>query len=192
MNHGEKCGKIVLGDFMELIIADKKQLKKIKKLYKKAFPRCERCPFRLLLNQRKNGTGELFALVDGKSFTGFVIMAFHGDFALINYFAIEDALRGKGMGTDALELIKDKYRNKRLFLESELPDEHNPNNVQQLRRLAFYKRCGFRVVGNPVSVFNNRFLLMSCGEGISFDEYVAVLTGVFGSFVALNVKELHG
>ena len=175
---------------MELKIADKNSLRKIKRLYKKAFPRCERCPFRILLNQRKNGTGEFFALVDGENFVGFTIMAFYEELVLLNYFAVEENQRGKGAGTKALELLKEKYSGKRLFLETELPDESEANNVQRLRRYAFYERCGFKPSGKPVSVFSNRFQLMTDNCEISFEEYERMLVGVFGRIMAGNVKEI--
>ena len=74
--------------------------------------------------------------------------------ALLDYFAVRCDLRGSGVGTAALQLIRDYYalRVQDLLLECEHPAEA-PDPAVARRRIGFYLRAGARATALESRVF---------------------------------------
>ena len=66
---------------------------------------------------------------------GFMCLWSLNGFSFLEHFVVYDEFRGKGYGSEALELLK--KRCELLVLECEPPE-----NAQQIRRVEFYKRHG--------------------------------------------------
>ncbi len=159
--------------------ADKKDLYRIKALYEEAFPANERKPFSVLENNRRRGMTDILAIYDGE-FLGLVITAGYKDMVLIDYFAVDEGKRGGGIGGRAIELIRQRYAGKRVFLEIELPDVSFANNEQRVRRKGFYLRNGLKDSGIAVNVYNTDMELLVFSENISFEEYEALYKEAMG------------
>lgn len=86
--------------------------------------------------------------------------------ALLDYFAVRCDLRGSGVGTAALQLIRDYYalRVQDLLLECEHPAEA-PDPAVARRRIGFYLRAGARATALESRVFGSRYAVLSlpCG-----------------------------
>lgn len=67
----------------------------LKELYKKAFPENERKPFELVLENEKKGITDILAIEDDV-FKGLVITIKKNDLILVDYFAVDEAMRGQG------------------------------------------------------------------------------------------------
>lgn len=100
---------------------------RVRRLYESAFPANERRPFEALLSGF-DGQGELLAFYLRDCFAGFVSLLTWADITHILYFAIEEALRNRGLGSAALECIKGRKPGQRLIadLEAPLPKAPNP------------------------------------------------------------------
>lgn len=93
---------------------------RVRRLYESAFPANERRPFEALLSGF-DGQGELLAFYLGDCFAGFVSLLSWADITHILYFAIEEALRNRGLGSAALEGIKGLKPGQRLIADLEAP-----------------------------------------------------------------------
>ena len=112
-----KAIKIILkGTFMKLIKSRKpRNLMNIYRLYLKSFPKNERKPFPFILLKQWRGTTEVLSLKNSKGeFLGLAITALQNNLALIAYFAISSEKRGKGIGSKALKLLKERYSDKKI------------------------------------------------------------------------------
>lgn len=129
-------------------------MKEIKELYDTAFPREERyLDFEPAIKQMEAADsgekrGELVAFGEDSGetagFVGFVMVLFCGDIVHIYYFAIHEKLRGRKYGEQALNLIRERYKGRSIWLGVELPDETADNQEQRLRQKRFYYRNGFQ------------------------------------------------
>lgn len=117
-------------------------LARVRRLYESAFPANERRPFEVLLSGF-DGQGELLALYHEGCFAGFISLLTCADITHILYFAIEEALRNRGLGSVALDAVKRLKPGQRLIADLEAPLPDAPNCAQRLRRRAFYQRAGF-------------------------------------------------
>ncbi len=175
---------------LNLKIADKGQISEIKKLYKKAFPIRERKPFFLITKKQNQGSMEILSLND-EGFVGLGITMMNKDLVLLDYFAIDVDIRGKGYGKDALRLLKNRYEGKRLFLEIEELDKSASNNEERVRRKNFYLRNGLSETGIKVDLFGVNMELLSYDCELTFDEYYDLYKNNMGNFlIRKNVKQL--
>lgn len=157
---------------MKLILPDKDDLARIKKLYRAAFPSIERKPFRMILRQCEKGEAELFAIKsnDG-AFVGLAVTVKHNDIVMLDYFAIHPNARGKGAGSRALQMLKKKYADRRFILEIESVDEPCKNLEIRKKRREFYLRNGMKPAGYTAQVFFTVLEVLTAGEPVSFEEY---------------------
>ena len=157
---------------MKLKPPNKESLAKIKKLYRAAFPRIERKPFRLILRQCEKDEAELYAIEsnDG-AFVGLAVTVKHNDIVMLDYFAIHPKVRGKGIGSRALQMLRSKYADHRFILEIESIDEPCKNLEARKKRREFYLRNGMKPTGYTAQVFFTVLEVLTAGEPVSFEEY---------------------
>lgn len=157
---------------MKLIPPNKDNLSRIKKLYRSAFPRIERKPFRLILRQCEKGEAELYAIESNDGmFLGLAVTVKHGDIVMLDYFAIYPKARGKGVGSRALQMLRSKYADRRFILEIESVDEPCKNPEIRKKRREFYLRNGMKPAGYTAHVFFTVLEVLTAGEPVSFEEY---------------------
>ena len=157
---------------MKLTPPNKENLSKIKKLYRSAFPRIERKPFKMLLRQRDKGEAELFAVeANDGLFLGLAFTVMQGDIVMLDYFAIYPKARGKGVGSRALQMLKARYADRRFILEIESVSEPCRNLEARQKRRDFYLRNGMTPAGYTARVFFTELEVLTAGEPVSFEEY---------------------
>ena len=83
-----------------------KDYRKMKKLYKQAFPSNERAPFRLLKRRAKSDNADFWALYNEDKFIGITYIVKNKDLAYIFYLAVQPDERGKGYGTEIINELK--------------------------------------------------------------------------------------
>ena len=113
-------------------------------LYEVSFPAEEKVDFQTLIGQENTQTAQprLFAILlkEMNKVVGLASIVDSHDFVFLFYLATYEEVRGKGIGTEILSLIKKTY-NKTIVLEVELPE-----NGIATRRIEFYKRNGFHLL----------------------------------------------
>ncbi|MBQ4547148.1 MAG: GNAT family N-acetyltransferase [Oscillospiraceae bacterium] len=119
-----------------------KETAKIEKLYIESFPENERFSFDMMLRNEK-GHYETFAFYDNGNFCGFAILLNSLDISHIIYFATLPELRGKGLGTKALDAIGRIKSGMRIIVDIEREIPGCAENEIRRRRKNFYLRNGY-------------------------------------------------
>ncbi len=130
------------------VTAASEELPALSGLYERAFPENERRPLMPLVEGLKSRS-EVISLWCEEEFCGFLILLTYRDIAHIIYFATEEAVRGRGIGTKALKLLSETKKNYRIIADLEAEHPEAPNNEQRRLRREFYFRNGYSV--SPVS-----------------------------------------
>ena len=113
-----------------------------RKVYKNSFPVNERVPFKSLFEGVfKDFT--LYGFYIDDVLTGFIHLLNAEDFVHLNYLAVAEGYRDKGIGSYIISWIKNKFDNKPLVADVENVDFGAENNSQRLQRLKFYYKNGF-------------------------------------------------
>ncbi len=114
------------------------------------FPRSELPPFFSVKgNLRKRVYNGIFLSDDGEDVGYSVITAPEGlSYALVNFLGVLPRHRSQGYGSRLLETISGRWRDRVIMLEVEAPLSAKDEVERRLRerRIAFYKKNGFRIV----------------------------------------------
>ena len=144
---------------------------RIFKLYRSAFPRCERKPFSMIYKMSRAGKTDTWYVTDEGRFVGLAITINGPDRILLDYFAIHDKCRNGGYGSQILKQLIAHYAPKSLFGEIENVVDEGEDLPLRKRRKQFYLRNGLREMGVMVYLFGVKMELIGTGTPLTFDEY---------------------
>ena len=115
----------------------------LERLYEGSFPVEERRPWALIAKPSKKDCPKLYAILADGHIAGIMTVWIFDHFAYIEHLTVDPALRGKGIGSEAMRLIIEKIGMKPVVVEIEPPTENAP---ETLRRLDFYSKLGFQTI----------------------------------------------
>lgn len=147
------------------------------------FARGEIKPLKRILELHRQGKYFCYGLFDGEEFDGknfdgenytgknpvgycFLVVSKQRDAVLLDYFAIFDKLRGKGLGSICLGLLKEEIERRKfgtLILEVENPRFGKDEEEKELRRrrIAFYVRNGMTLTHLRIFLYDVEYLVMT-------------------------------
>ena len=133
-----------------------------------AFPPSELKPLKSMLNLMAQDRYEALGLYDEDGLHGYALTWLEPGipFALLDYFGTLEGQRGTGLGTTMLDLLAHHYRDYRgIFGEAEGAFSSAPaEKALQERRLAFYRRNGFRYGGYDCALFGVHYRTLIRGD----------------------------
>lgn len=142
-------------------------------LYKLSFPKDERFSISFLTNLIKNYDGELINYYDNNNFIGFTLSAKFDQYICLIFFATNPEFRNQGYGKKILDAFKIENENQLVFLNCELPENTDSNNIKY-RRYSFYKRNGFILTPILLSYKNIDYLTLT-NQKLDINELIKVL-----------------
>lgn len=177
---------------MKLIQAYEEQdLEAVEKLYQEAFPIEERKPFSMILQKREEQFVEILAIKTNENrFCGMAVTVLHEDMVLLDYFAIASECRDGGMGTKALGLLKERYADRRFFLEIESTDADVSDRRNRMRRKAFYEKNGLTPTSLLVNLFGVEMEILVNSCTVRYEEYHKIYE-MFGTDIGDKVTLIH-
>lgn len=167
------------------------RLDEIHALYETAFPAGEKKPFSMIVSGQETGLVEILAVEKDDRFLGLAIMAKAGDRVLLDYFAIADEARGHGIGSAALQALREKYQGMRIIIEIESTkcvDEEEL--LLRTRRKKFYLRNGFTMLPYYIDLWGTEMEMLSNGMPCPYEEYLDIYTTAFGTKVSDKIHFL--
>lgn len=167
------------------------QWKEIHTLYERAFPECERKPFWLIRLKNKQGKADMWYLKENDTFAGLAITMNAKNLVLLDYFAIDENLRGKGVGSEALKALQAYYSGRQFFLEIESVYEDCGNLSQRQRRKQFYEKNGMTEMNLMVHLFGTNMEVLGYGCSLDFEEYRSVYRHAYGKKLANKIKRVY-
>ena len=161
-------------------------------LYREAFPVTERKPFSRILKKRKTGGTQMLAIEDDRgAFLGLAFTICYSDMVLIDYFAIHKNRRANGAGTEALRLLLEKYKDRRLVLEIETTKtSKDPGDISH-RRKSFYLRNGLKELPFDVNIYGVEMEMLGNGCRMTFAEYREIYEKEYGEFVLPHINPVR-
>lgn len=156
----------------------------IKELYLSAFPKEERAPFRMLVSKSKLDFVDWWSIYDNDTYVGMFYVLYNDDLVYLFYFAIMESMRGSGYGTKSLELLKQHYKGKRIFLSIEEVVCTADNYLERVKRKEFYERCGFVSLGSKVKEGGVIYELLGIGGPVNNTEYTELIVSWMGKLYA--------
>ena len=170
----------------------KTELKKLKILYKRAFPKSERKPFAMILRSWCENRGEIYGVFSGDKFAGLVLTLISPNAVLIDYLAILPKFQSQKIGSAVLSKIMQIYSEKSIFCEIESTENlQNSLNSAKFKRKKFYLLNGLFGTGVKISLWGVKMELLSTKKEASFDEYFQIYRHAYGDKFELKIKNLN-
>ena len=134
------------------------------------FPPAERKPLSAMEKLLSAGRNEPWGLYRGEELMAYALLWRdpEGGFVLLDYLGVcRDKPRGQGIGTVMVAHLMGQYRHVSGILveaEAEGDDASPEENGLRARRLAFYRRLGFRELGYVARIFGVRYAMLLYGD----------------------------
>ena len=168
------------------------QWRRLRRLYRSAFPKEEKKPFSMIRAMQKKGKTDVWYCEEGGTFAGLVITINGPDKILLDYLAVDAKHRGSGLGSGMLRLMREQYAGKGVFLEIEVVAEEAANYEERKRRKQFYLRNGMKELGVFVELFGVDMELLGFDCTMTFEEYHAFYRDNYNAWAAEHIKRTMG
>ena len=126
-----------------------------------AFPKNERFPFVGLLAMALQKRVNLQAVYDHDDFIGLIFWTYAEKIIYIGYLAVDPVWRGKGYGSQTLNLMKQHHPNQEIVLDIEPVIKTAKNYSQRINRLLFYKLNGFKLTQDNLVDEGGHYAILS-------------------------------
>ena len=157
-------------------------------LYQKAFPASEKKPFSVIVKKYRQGVTDVWRFTREGKFAGLIITINGQEHILLDYLAVDTAQRGTGIGSEILQLMRQAYAGKGVFLEIESVYEECDNKAERLRRKHFYEKCGMESMGVVVWLFGVKMELLGFDCRLSYEQYHSFYRDNYGPWAADHIK----
>lgn len=163
-------------------------IKNIKALYKEAFPKFERKPFRKILKLSTQGVCDILCVCDEDNFYGLAITLKHKNLVLLDYFAICPEFRDQGIGSKALKLLQERYNKQALIIEIEDANDNAAENIlQRIRRKDFYLKNNMVPQNTKVNIFGCPMEILAFNGKFNFEDYHQIFELYFNKKIASKI-----
>ena len=164
----------------------------VENLYLNAFPETERKPFEMILELEKHGKSNVFSIEDeSHQFLGLAITLYDDNVVILDYFAINPTCRGKGIGGKAIDILKNKYKDKKFLLEIETTETISVNIQNRIRRKNFYLKHGLKTMPYKVNLLGEIMEIMTFNCEVTFEEYHSVFENSLPKNICDKITEIY-
>lgn len=174
----------------EITKAKTRELPWIFFLYRSSFPRFERKPFSRITSMVRAGRADLWTIRQDGRFAGFAATVNGPELVLLDYLAVSKKSRGQGIGTAAMGVMMDHYRDRGLFVEIESTSEAADNLPERQRRKEFYVNCGMTPMDTEADVFGVRMELLGVRCRLDFESYRNFYRDYYSPWAAEHIQEV--
>ena len=166
------------------------QWAKIRKLYKKAFPRAERKPLSIIKSMQKSQKSDVWFFEKDGRFVGFAATINGDEIILLDYLAVNAEYRHMGIGSEILQTLRQQYTGKGVFGEIEHVKEDADASDYRRKRKQFYITNGMNELNVTAKVFGVEMELIGWDCHLDFDAYQSFYRDYYSEFAAKNLVEL--
>lgn len=138
------------------------------------FPAQELKPLSHILKSMEQGYGFSLGIYEAQDLMGYAVFIVTEDCALLDYFAVVEAKRGKGVGHEAFRLLKAYFEENMpevsgIYIEAERINKarNEKERTVRSRRIAFYQSCGCGMTELESRLFGVDYSILYCGLGAS-------------------------
>ena len=160
-------------------------------LYRTAFPRYERKPFNRITAMVKQERADLWTIRSDGRFAGFAATVNSPEIVLLDYLAVQKHFRGRGVGTGAMGLLNESFRDRGCFVEIESTFENAPNRAEREKRKQFYVNCGMVPMGTEADLFGVRMELLGIRCHLDFTQYRNFYRDHYSPWAAEHIREVQ-
>lgn len=156
------------------------------------FPPSELKSLSSILVMRERGEYDVLGAFEDGVMVGYALVyrPAQGRIHLLDYFAVEPSVRGRGKGTSLLHLLLEHYRASAdaVMIECERP-KAAPDEAAARKRIRFYTQAGAQLTPVRLWLFEVEYsiLVLPCGEEMPRGDWAGQMLGLYRQM--LNPQE---
>lgn len=162
---------------------------RIYRLYRNAFPDCERKPFSMIVSMWRKKKTDVWYYEWNGVFAGLATTINEEGLILLDYLAVRKKLQNRGIGSGILNALKQAYAGNGLFVEIESPFEDVKDREERRRRKRFYEKNGMRPAAVMADVFGVRMELLCWNCRMDFARYHGFYRDNYSAWAADHILE---
>lgn len=159
-------------------------------LYRSAFPASERKPFPVIRSMHRQKKTDLWCIHLEGRFAGFAATVNSRGLILLDYLAVSPRTRGQGVGSAALAQLKERYRDRALFVEIESTRKPGPDLAVRQKRKQFYENAGLQPLNVYANVFGVEMELLGWNCRMDFSGYRTFYREQLSPWAAEHITEI--
>lgn len=160
-------------------------------LYRRSFPRSERKPLSIIRSMHKKGKTDVWLFFRGRRFAGFASTINSDHLILLDYLAVSPACRGQGIGSQALQALRNAYPGRGLFVEIESIYTQTSDLPDRIRRRDFYRKNGMTPLPVLARVFGVEMELLGWDCQMDFTAYHAFYRDQYSPWAAEHIEKVE-
>ncbi|MCH5194761.1 MAG: GNAT family N-acetyltransferase [Oscillospiraceae bacterium] len=160
---------------------------KISRLYRTAFPADERAPMTVLTYKSGRDNVDFWGLYANDEWIGLAYAISENDLTYLFYLALAEDVRGKGLGSRALQALLRYYEGSRFYIALEQLDPSAENIEERKRRRQFYLKNGLKPIKRTIREASVVYDVMSTGN-VEPEEYNTMMRNYLGKRVGRLVS----
>lgn len=168
-----------------------KDYRKISRLYRTAFPVNERAPMWFMTMKSRNENVDFWGIYANGKWVGLAYVINEGSASYLFYLALSESMRGKGIGSRALQSLLIHYEGQRIFLALEQLDESADNFDERQKRREFYMKNGLKPLPLTIREATVTYDVMGTGN-VKPEEYESMMKKYLGAasrLVSMDITE---
>lgn len=168
-----------------------KDYREISRLYRTAFPADERAPMWYMALKSENENVDFWGIYADGEWVGLAYVISEGSASYLFYLALSESMRGRGIGSRAMQSLLIHYEGQRIFLALEQLDESADNFEERQRRRKFYMRNGLKPLPLTIREATVTYDVMGTGP-VKPEEYESMMKKYLGPasrLVSMDIKE---
>ena len=178
----------------------------IRRLYacqmRRDFPPSELKRLSSILTMREGGEYDVVGAVEHGTLMAYALLyrPREGHIALLDYLAVEPQVRGRGIGTQMLALLRERCRATAdaLLIECERP-KAAPDEAGARRRIRFYTQAGAQLTSVRIWLFDVEYsiLVLPCAQAMPARDWAQQMLSLYRQMLppeifARNVRLIRG
>lgn len=171
------------------------QLSEFRQLYDSCmcdhFPADEIKPFYIMEKAIKEGTYFPYGYYEGETLLAYTCLLKKDTYFLLDYFAVMEAGRGKGMGSEILEILQNNIsQEESILLEVEEPVSAEPDVLDlQKRRIQFYLRNHALYTELRAEVFGVPYFILIMGKKLEKEQAQKAMSVLYHTILTEEMYE---
>lgn len=153
------------------VSSKRRENRPIRRLYRTSFPKKERVSFGSMVRRARKPHVDFLSFYQDNDLAGMAYLFTWEDVLYLFYLAVSPQLQNQGIGGKILDLLKDRYPERRIVLSIEPLEENAANFSQRQRRLDFYRGHGFADIGLSSTHRGMRYTTLVYGGTFTQEEW---------------------
>lgn len=170
---------------LRIVLQDSPDKFELETINEESFPINERNSIDDLYASGQDGNLDMIGIYADNELVGFFAVRKFRKIRYMAYFAVRSEKRSNGIGSKALQLLKEFYPSSQIVNEFEAPDDKCNNNMR-LRRRDFYLRNGFFETG-WYSYYNETEFEIACSDTEfdkqEFEQFITYLNSIVSDHI---------